>query len=132
MAHIFFVPKARIDAIERTSILLRLARRIFGKVGTQGFFGSLNKNSEPKFGYSKWGIYYGGYEIEKMYFIRMKIVTWEFLSSLSTTNLYTRHSKTQYSNRKNYLIGIKTTTQEFSRSLITNRHSKFKNSIWRI
>ena len=54
MAHILFEPKARIDAIERTWILLRWARRIFAKIGTQGFFGSLNTNLETRMADIRW------------------------------------------------------------------------------
>ena len=53
MVHIFFVLNVSIDAIERKSFLLRLARRIFRKIGTQGFFGSLNTNLHSKFGNRK-------------------------------------------------------------------------------
>ena len=41
--HSFLNPLSGVDAIERTSILLRFARRIFAKIGTQGKFGNFWK-----------------------------------------------------------------------------------------
>ena len=68
MTHTFSMPEARIDAIWRTSIHLWLAQIIFTKIGTQGFFGSLNTNLQFKF----WHLN-GGHTTADT---KLKIFTW--------------------------------------------------------
>ena len=94
MAHILFMPKARIDAIGRTSILFRLARRIFAKILYQRVFRvaecklwdfrSLRLRIDTQNTKIQYGVSNMADQDVKIYFIEMKIITRWFSRSLIT------------------------------------------------